>query len=212
MRVLVFGDSITQGFWDSEGGWVARLRKYYDKKKIEDLRSEKEIPDVFNLGISGGSSKTILDRFENETRARKNSEDMAIIICTGVNDSCLLENEKSMTPPDEYERNLRKLALQAKAFTDKVIFVGLVAADESQTMPVFWRNIYYPNKRIKDYESMMAGVAQKGAITFIPVFDEFKKHLDGGENILADGLHPNNEGHELIFQLVRPALDDILNT
>lgn len=31
MRVLVFGDSITQGFWDTEGGWVERLRKYYDQ-------------------------------------------------------------------------------------------------------------------------------------------------------------------------------------
>jgi lysophospholipase L1-like esterase len=30
MIVLVFGDSIAQGYWDSEGGWVERLRKAND--------------------------------------------------------------------------------------------------------------------------------------------------------------------------------------
>lgn len=29
-KILVFGDSIAYGKWDSDGGWVARLRKYVD--------------------------------------------------------------------------------------------------------------------------------------------------------------------------------------
>ncbi len=58
MRVLVFGGSTTQGFWDSEGGWVARLRKFYDLLQLEDLKKRDE-PTVFNLGIAGGTSNTI---------------------------------------------------------------------------------------------------------------------------------------------------------
>jgi lysophospholipase L1-like esterase len=27
-----------------------------------------------------------------------------------------------------------------------------------------------------------------------------------------DGLHPNDAGHQLIFELVRPELDKLLNT
>jgi len=27
VNILVFGDSITYGAWDEEGGWVQRLRK-----------------------------------------------------------------------------------------------------------------------------------------------------------------------------------------
>jgi lysophospholipase L1-like esterase len=49
VRVLVFGDSIAQGFWDSEGGWVERLRKHYNSLALEDLKSNQQ-PEIFNLG------------------------------------------------------------------------------------------------------------------------------------------------------------------
>ena len=209
MRVLIFGDSITQGFWDTEGGWASRLRRYYDEKQVQDLKKNDE-PTIFNLGISGGNSGTILERFENEVRVRKNREEMAIIICTGVNDSCLDESKKYMVAPDKYEANLQELAKQAKNFTNKIMFLGLVAGDDSLTMPVFWRKIYYPNERIKMYESIMASVAKKENITFVPVHDQFKKQLDQGRNLLADGLHPNNDGHEYIFRLTKPALESML--
>lgn len=68
MRVLVFGASITQGYWDTQGGWVQRLRTHYDKKQIADLT--KDNPSVFNLGVSADTTKDILERFEAETKAR----------------------------------------------------------------------------------------------------------------------------------------------
>ncbi|HSW79086.1 MAG TPA: GDSL-type esterase/lipase family protein [Candidatus Babeliales bacterium] len=212
MRVLVFGDSITQGFWDTEGGWVARLRKHYDKLQIQDLKNRDE-PTVFNLGISGGNSKTILALFNNEVAARKNSENLAIMISTGVNDSCIEKQGRlHSTSPNDYLANLQELAEKAKKYSSRVIFVGLVACDEKQTTPVFWRDIHYTNKHIAGYEEVMAKVAEEQKISFIPVHAEFKKHLDAGEKLLADGLHPNNDGHELVFELVRPAVDKILNT
>lgn len=46
MRVLVFGDSITQGYWDTEGGWVKRIRSHYDLLQITDLNGRDE-PTIF---------------------------------------------------------------------------------------------------------------------------------------------------------------------
>lgn len=63
MRVLVFGDSITQGFWDLDGGWVARLRRTYDKQMIEGVNDDP--PSLFNLGVSGDSSDDIVTRFDS---------------------------------------------------------------------------------------------------------------------------------------------------
>jgi lysophospholipase L1-like esterase len=51
MRILVFGDSITQGFGDTEGGWVERLRHDYDVETIKDLRANTNYPTIFNLGF-----------------------------------------------------------------------------------------------------------------------------------------------------------------
>jgi len=210
MRVLVFGDSIVQGYWDTEGGWVARLRRFYDEQIVKDLRRDEDYPSIFNLGISGGNSQTILDRFSNEVKARKNTEPLAVIICTGVNDSYLEHDKVQNTSPEDYELNLRELAKKAKELADKTIFIGLIAGDESQTLPVFWRDIYYYNDRIKQYEDIMGKVAQSQGAGFIPVHDEFKKHLAAGKDLLADGLHPNNEGHQFIYEIVRPELDKLL--
>ena len=209
MRVLVFGDSITQGFWAVDGGWVEQLRKHYDGLALKDLRNNQQ-PTIFNLGISGGTSKTILARFDSETRARSNGEALAFIFSTGVNDSYREGRDKYKSTSEEYAKNLEELVATAKRYSDKILFVGLVAGDEAQTAPVFWRDIYYLNDRIKLFEDAMKKVANENSISFKSVFEEFKEHLDSGENLLADGLHPNNEGHELIFELVRPELDKLL--
>lgn len=209
MRVLVFGDSIIQGFWDSEGGWVARLRKHYDGRQLEDLRNRDE-PTIFNLGISGGTSKTILARFDAETEARSNSEAMAFVFSTGLNDAYREGPDKYKSTPEEYANNLRELVIRAKKYSDKILFVGLVTADEQQTKPVFWRDIYYFNERIAMFEDEMKKVATESDTKFMPIFEAFKKRLGSGEDLLADGLHPNEAGHQFIFELVWPELDKLL--
>ncbi len=208
MRVLVFGDSITQGFWDTEGGWVDRFKREYIRQTLAG--DNKNDISIFNLGISGGTSKTISDRFDNEAKARHGREQIAFVFSTGVNDSCRegLQNYKST--PEDYGNNLQQLVTKARVFSEKILFVGLVAGDERQTMPVAWRDIYYFNDRIKTFEDVMKDIAAKNNAAFVPVFDEFKKHLDKGENLLADGLHPNNDGHQLIFELVQPELEKLL--
>ncbi len=42
MRFLIFDGTISQGFWDTEGGWVARIHQHYDKFHLEDLRNSDE--------------------------------------------------------------------------------------------------------------------------------------------------------------------------
>ncbi len=65
--ILVFGDSISYGAWDIEGGWVSRLRKFLDKKNLSEENFDCK---VYNLGISGDNSSGVLNRFEFETRQR----------------------------------------------------------------------------------------------------------------------------------------------
>ena len=68
----------------------------------------------------------------------------------------------------------------------------------------------YLNSRILEFERTLREFCEQNKVAFAPIFEEFKKQLDRGKNLLADGLHPNNDGHELIFQLVRPELDKLL--
>jgi len=207
MRVLVFGDSITQGFWDSEGGWVARLRKYYDGLALKDLEHNNQ-PEIFNLGVSGDTTRNLLTRIELETKVRKWPDDpLFAVVAIGTNDD-LFERGKLRVKPSESRANIQELINILKPLVDGLLFVGNIAVDERLTTPVFWDNIHYTNKQMKNYENIIKEVALSQNISFVPIFDEFLEEQTK-RNLLADGLHPNDEGHKLIASLVQPALEKL---
>lgn len=211
MRVLVFGDSITQGYWAVEHGWVDRIRMFYDARQLEDLDGRDE-PTIFNLGISADNSEDILGRIEAEIAARTrphHAAKPAVILQIGVNDGSMEPTEPQVTI-EKYKENLRQIIALVKPLCSKLTFIGFASCDESQTTPVSWGEHYYTNESIKRYEVAMRDVAQEREIDFIPVFDQFKTQVDAGDDLLPDGLHPNDAGHELMYQIILPKLQELL--
>lgn len=210
MRVLVFGDSITQGYWDTEGGWVNRLRKHYDELQVQDLQGRDD-PVIMNLGISGDTSEKVLMRIENETKARKGiSIDFpAVIVQIGINDS-LKEGKRIWVSIENYAENLQSIISKIEPLSPKLAFIGISSVDDAKTNPVVWGDYNYQNETIKKYEETMAKIAAQNDIPFIPIFDKFKSAVDSGKDYLLDGLHPNNAGHEFIYQIVQLELDTLL--
>jgi lysophospholipase L1-like esterase len=210
MRVLVFGASVTQGFWDTEGGWVQRLRKHYDEQQVKDWSSER--PTIFNLGISGDSTREILRRIENETLARRTDRGLAFIFSVGVNDSLVFGNGETNLTPEEFVDNYRQIISTAKKYSDRILLIGLQYCDEARTRPVAWADIHYTNERIRIFDLKTKQAAEENGITYISIFHRLREEFESGKDVYQDGLHPNNDGHQLIFELVRPALDELLNT
>ncbi len=209
MRVLVFGASITQGYWDTQGGWVQRLRTYYDKKQVEDLT--KDNPSIFNLGVSADTTKDILERFEPETKARQRPN-MAFIFSCGNNDSSILNGQEKSTP-QKFESELNELFGKAKKYSSKIMFVGPGPCEESLTNPVpqWWnKDLVYTNERILAFGKTAQKVCADNQIPYVQIFDAMKSRIDQGEKLLIDGLHPNDAGHELMFKLIQPEFDKLI--
>src|SRR5260370_26419437 len=158
MRVLVFGDSITQGYWDTEGGWVDKLRKHYDELQVQDF--DKDQPTIFNLGISADTSRNVLARAEAEVKGR-NRQDITTIVLVqiGVNDSCA-EPSGNMVPLEEYKANLENIIETLRPISSKTIFVGLSACDEAKTTRVPWGEYHYTNKSMTAHEDQLKAVAE----------------------------------------------------
>lgn len=192
MRVCVFGDSITWGANDFErGGWVERLKAHYLKERDFDF---------YNLGISGDTSTDLLDRFEREAPAR---EPDCILFAIGVNDA---QYEKTVNRPrttiEQFETNVRKLIQKANKFSDKLALIGLTPVDETKTMPIPWSpDKFYDNARVKEYDAIVKSIAEKENVLFIPVFHT----LDA--NTCDDGLHPDADGHEKMFEHIKNELE-----
>ena len=85
-QILVFGDSISYGKWDKEGGFVQRMKNFLDEETLSKSENEHTI---YNLGVSGNTTEDLLERFEFETKQRlkEDDEELIFIFAIGVNDS-----------------------------------------------------------------------------------------------------------------------------
>jgi lysophospholipase L1-like esterase len=210
MRVLVFGASSAQGFWDSEGGWVDRLKKHYQKTQMQNFEADQ--PRIMNLGISGNTADDVINRMDAEAGARKDANGLAIIIQIGSNESAL-ENDQPRLAPESYAINIETVIRKAMGYTRRVLVVGFPTVYELRTNPVAWAPLYYKNERILMFENTARQVSQTVGVSFVPVFEKFKNMSDNGTDLNAhDGLHPNDTGHRLIFELVQPELDKLLHS
>ena len=201
MRILFFGDSITQGLWDTKAGWVGRLREHFDALAMQNLQHNTQ-PEIFNLGVSGDTTRDLLTRIESETKVRRWENDpLMAVIAIGTNDGSLL---------DEFKVNLEQIVAIIRPLTETVVLVGNPACDETRTTPVFWGDYSYNNQDLERSEQIIATVAKEHGLPYVPVFQKFKQELDAGNDLLQDGLHPNAEGHQLIADLCKPVLEGCL--
>lgn len=206
MRVLVFGDSITQGFWDVEyGGWVARIRQYFDRL---EQKSGRDAATIFNLGVSADTSDDLLKRMDNEIIARNNGEHLVVVITIGVNDS-KIKSGKTYTEPDLYKEKLEQLLKTGKKYTKSVLFVGLTPCVDERTHPVAWGDIVYDNKRLELFDNALRTFCEEHEVQFIDVFPAFSKEQEK-RDLLPDGLHPNDDGHQLMADLVLPKIKELV--
>ena len=198
MYVLtVFGDSITFGKGDSlEGGWCGRLKKYF-----ENMGGNHRL---YNLGISGNTTEDLLERFDIEAKARikfKREGDRHIIIFSiGINDSMLFtENETPRIEMDIFKNNIQTLIDKSKSYTKEVIFIGLTPVDESLRINRKGESLI--NERIEEFNNLIKEICQKNSVPFLDMFQELLK-VDY-KKLLSDGLHPNHEGHQKMYELIK---------
>lgn len=200
MKILFFGDSITWGAWDEEGGWVARIKKFVDQKIIAS--NFEYYRDIYNVGISGDKTTNLLERFEMEATSRIDDDnETAIIFAIGVNDSQHVEDKGNRVPLKEFEDNLRTLVTKARNFTPKIIFIGLFPIDDSKLNPTPWDDDKsYQTRYVEEYNNKIQEICKNEQIDFIDMYGEFKDH--NYKTLLIDGLHPNTHGHKKISEVV----------
>jgi acyl-CoA thioesterase I len=189
-RILCIGDSITWGAFDLElGGWVNRLRLYYDN----DHRGEG---GVYNLGVSGDKVSDVLKRFDVEVRARSRAEIKPIILAIGINDSPH-DSHPEGTDPDLFERQYRELVTKSRAVTDTVIIIG-----PTNILSDHPARHGYKNETIRPYKEIIKKTAADEKMPYIDVFESIAE-----KDLQLDGLHPEAGGHEKIFQKVKEVID-----
>lgn len=208
MRVLIYGNCVTQGFYDEYGGWATRLINGY---LAEEIAKKNGAPTLFNLGISGDTTQNVLDRFEAETSARiDKSGDNALLFAIGTNDT-IYRNQDYENSPEKFKVQLDSLLAKARHYTNKILFVSLFPVIDNLLQPFPWSSTgkCYSTERMRLFNDVLVKFCDENELPIVDLWNIFngQEDLNG---LFYDGLHPNNKGHELISNIVKPKLELLL--
>ena len=203
--LLILGDSIVNGYWDLKGGWAERLKKEIFKKNLEWDKDFYYL--VYNLGVSGDTTTKLLSRFEDEVKARSGEEKFIFIFQIGLNDGQFFyKNKKPQVSLEQFEKNLQTLIEKARKYSTKIFFVGLTPVDETAAKKhKWWPESAYRYELVEKYDQRLKKICEEKKIGYVDLLTEFKKK--GNKKLLLDGVHPNTEGHKLIFKTVKRFLN-----
>ncbi len=203
MRLLIFGDSIAYGDWDSAGGWVDRLKRENNSSFLENGGVTKT--QAVNLGVGGDTTSKLLVRMKNEIDARISASwPLAIFIAIGINDSRTISGKPEATI-DKFQANLGKLIEIAKNYTTRIVLLGTTPLPKSQ---VEFKDYLYDDERLKLYDAEIKKIAAVEKVDYLPLRPAFEKA--GVESLFCfDSLHPNDNGHMIIAELAARELDKL---
>jgi len=186
IQVLVIGDSFIEGVGaENNYGWAERLR---DSSATIEVTVD---------GMSGRNAKDTLKRLKQYPIHAYEY----IVVAVGINDSRFHANTSSyFLHIDTYRRKLLKIVSLFDDEDTTVIFIGLTRVDETFTTPIA-SDVYYYNESIDRYDHMLQTVSDLTSVQYVSV-----PPLNDRIGLLSDGLHPSDEGHEVLFQAIRHQL------
>jgi lysophospholipase L1-like esterase len=206
MKILIFGDSITWGAWDTEGGWAQRIKAYADLKNMAAL--DDYYTAVYNVGISGDTSTGLLKRIQSEMIARLSHYDdvILVIVAIGTNDAQSNFDNSHTVTIENFQRNLQRIKEIVLEQNAQIVFVTPPTIDESRVNPIPWApDFSYTLERIDEFSNAITNTAQQENCMAINLND-----LLTVED-LADGVHPNTNGHEKIYKKILQVLIEKFN-
>lgn len=189
-NICVLGDSIVYGAWDEEKhGYVNRLRK--------DLKENKQVGNVYALGIPGETTVGLLKRLDAELKSRTPN---TIIIGIGINDTIYIKTKQQETISiNEFISNINKIIAIATTYTNNILILGLTNVIEEHTTPILWNDDeMYFNSTIKEYDNLLEEYCKTNNIQYLKMFDLLQQ-----TDFSDDGIHPNERGHEKIYKAIK---------
>ncbi len=177
--VLAYGDSLTAGYQLPPGqGFAPQLEKAL-KAKGRDVT-------VVGAGVSGDTSTQGRARVNWVLAGMKQKPDL-VVLELGAND--MLRGQ----PPKTARANLDAMVKAFKAKGARVLVAGMRA------------NPTLGKAYVTEFETMFPAVAKANGVSLYPFFLDGVAAQPGLQ--LADGMHPNGKGVQVMVKRILPAVE-----
>ena len=196
-RIVFAGDSVTdmgsqqpvgEGLFENVGQGYVRI--------VENMRAvyyRELFLRVTNSGISGNTSRDLLERFDRDV-VDLNPD--WVSICIGINDVWRQFDSPAIIDshvlPDEYEKNVEEMILKVK---DKVKGIFILSPYIIEPIREDW-----VRKRMDEYVAISKKLAEKYGCRFVDFQKMYEEYCQFRHSsfIAWDRIHPNKIGSTLM--------------
>jgi lysophospholipase L1-like esterase len=216
ITIVAFGDSTTA---PREGvtTYAELMQQHWDARQ-GSVR-------VINAGVRGDHTDLALARYHTDVLAHNPD---VVIMRFAINDSAIdLWKDPPATEPrvskQRYASNMTQMAVEFGARGAQVVFcTPNPLAWAEPTLQLYGRSPYQPddadgfNVLLKDYVLLTKAVADELEVPLVDLDAAFRNHASDvrppWQELLLDGMHPNNAGHRLVADLLIPVIEKMLET
>ena len=187
-RVVFMGDSITDS-WDNQATGFFPGKPYV------------------NRGISGQTTPQMLIRFRRDVIELKPK---VVVILAGTND---LAGNTGPTTLEAIQDNLRSMAELATAHGIRVVFASLLPVSDYEMRdgkPIVQTTRRPPDQilALNNWMKAYASTNRHGYLDYFSAMKDDKGFLK--DELSNDGLHPNQQGYDVMAPLAQAAIDQSL--
>ena len=209
--IIMFGDSTTA---ERPGA----IEKVYADRVREALQGMGSTLSVYNAGVGSNTTKNARDRFAREVLAHK---PRVVVIQFGLNDAAV---DVWKQPPAtasrvslaEYEQNLRgMIATLRDNHVKPVLMTTNPTRWTAKLRELYGKPPYLPEEPdgfdapvLARYNEAVRTLARQLNVPLVDVHAAFTTKEPN--ELLLDGMHPNDAGHQLIAELLVPILREQL--
>lgn len=202
---LFFGDSITYGEYDGVlGGYVDYLKRYCHSEYYN--KNAKEV-NCFNLGIGGETTQGLLNRFTTEINARLSPDDNLIFFFYGAND-LVIKNNQEIVSLEDFEQNMISAIQKAKDYSTKIYLLSIIPISKEIDGLLVSSVKVRTTARIELFNQSIQKIAEKEDVHFLDIYSIFNSNKEA--LLSKDGVHPNENGYELIAENIKPIVEKYL--
>lgn len=212
-EIVMFGDSTT-------ANRPGAVQQVYSVRVAAALQSIESGLSVHNAGVGGNTTHDARNRFEHDVLRHK---PRVIVMQFGINDSAVNvwktpPATKPVVPLAEYLDNLHCMVTTAQQHKAKIILMT--------TNPLRWtpklKDLYgkspydssaedgFDSLHLAAYNDALRKFAKKLNVLLVDVRAAYPafaaKHQTNIDGLLLDGMHPNDLGHQLVSELLVPAI------
>lgn len=198
-RICFIGDAFTAGAGDETVlGWVGRV-------VLAEWERNHDVT-IYNLGVRGDSTRTILRRWRRECEARlPHDANGRLVFMFGGNDAKEVVGAGVEVPVEESVANARTIIAEATAWCP-TLWISLIPMSETRPYPRLLPgapDYRFDNRRQAEYTRCYADVARELAVPFLDIHTPLLNDPDWQLLTQAgDGSNPSAAGYAKIAALI----------